>query len=140
MKSFLQLLSRVGMLNLMISLFMMPLYIPINSSNSKNKVQRKIPNVKRMRSYPAVLIGRIGVSTAFQNKGYDIGKQTINYIKRWFIHPDNKTGCRFVVVVLIMPQNLSVFTKRMISSIFMLQSMKKKQLLIFLNQKSCIRE
>lgn len=67
-------------------------------SNSKNKVQRKIPNVKRMRSYPAVLIGRIGVSTAFQNKGYDIGKQTINYIKRWFIHPDNKTGCRFVVV------------------------------------------
>lgn len=66
--------------------------------NSRNKVQRKIPNGKRMRSYPAVLIGRLGVATSYQDKGYNVGKQVMDYIKEWFIHPDNKTGCRFVVV------------------------------------------
>lgn len=68
------------------------------SGSSRNKVQRKILNEKRMRSYPAVLIGRLGVSTFFQNKGYDVGKQVMDYIKEWFLHPNNKTGCRFVVV------------------------------------------
>ncbi len=64
---------------------------------SRNKIQRKIPNSKRTRSYPAVLI-RLGVASEFQGTDYGIGSQVIDYIASWFIHPENKTGCRFMVV------------------------------------------
>ncbi len=67
-------------------------------NSSRNKIQRKIPNSKRTRSYPAVLIGRLGVAKDFQGSGYSIGSQIIEYIASWFVHPDNKTGCRFIVV------------------------------------------
>ncbi len=67
-------------------------------NSSRNKIQRKIPNSKRTRSYPAVLIGRLGVSMDFQGKHLEIGSQVIDYVTSWFIHPDNKTGCRFIVV------------------------------------------
>ena len=66
------------------------------SSSTKNRLQRKIPNQKRMRSYPAVLIGRIGVNIKYQHLG--IGKQLMDFIKMWFIDEENKTGCRFIVV------------------------------------------
>lgn len=62
----------------------------------KNKINRPIPNPKRMRSYPAVLIGRLGVNKEFQRKG--IGKELMDFIKSWFIDAGNKTGCRFLVV------------------------------------------
>ena len=65
---------------------------------SRNRIQRNIPNSKRTRSYPAVLIGRLGVALDFQGKGNGIGSQTIDYIASWFLMPDNKTGCRFIVV------------------------------------------
>lgn len=66
------------------------------SNSLRNKVQRKIPNSKRTRSYPAVLIARLGVS--IDMKGLQIGAQVIDYIKSWFSRSDNKSGCRFVVV------------------------------------------
>ncbi len=62
----------------------------------KNRLQRRIPNTKRMRSYPAVLIGRLGIDLKYQ--GLHLGDQLLLFIKRWFIHPDNKTGCRYIVV------------------------------------------
>ena len=49
-----------------------------------------------MRSYPAVLIGRLGVSIRYKQKG--IGKELMDFIKSWFIDSNNKTGCRFIVV------------------------------------------
>jgi predicted N-acetyltransferase YhbS len=49
-----------------------------------------------MKKYPAVLIGRLGVSTDFKRKG--IGIDLMNLIKYWFINPNNKTGCRYIVV------------------------------------------
>lgn len=49
-----------------------------------------------MRHYPAVLIGRLGVDRGFGKK--NIGSDLMDFIKAWFIDPDNKTGCRFVVV------------------------------------------
>lgn len=62
----------------------------------RNRIQRKIPNSKRTRSYPAVLIGRMGVST--NRKNCDIGSQMLDYIKYWFANESNKSGCRYVVV------------------------------------------
>lgn len=66
--------------------------------NSTNRVQRKIPGLKHLRTYPAVLIGRLGVNESYQGKGFKIGQQVLNYIKLWFLDEDNKTGCRFLVV------------------------------------------
>lgn len=49
------------------------------SNAVRNKLQRKIPNAKRTRSYPAVLIGRIGVASDM--RGNNIGSQIVEYIK-----------------------------------------------------------
>lgn len=63
-----------------------------------NRIERKIPGRKHLHTYPAVLIGRLGVNQQYQGKHYFIGQQIINYIKIWFTEDDNKTGCRFLVV------------------------------------------
>lgn len=65
-------------------------------NSRRKKVLKEIPREKRMRSYPAVLIGRLGVDIKFKQKG--IGKELMNFIKSWFIDSNNKTGCRFIVV------------------------------------------
>lgn len=65
--------------------------------SARNRVQRSITNVKRGINYPAVLIGRLGVSSNFRGKGLNVGSQILDFIKDWF-RADNKTGCRFIVV------------------------------------------
>lgn len=62
----------------------------------KNRIQRTIPNVKRMRRYPAILIGRIGVSSQYRRMG--VGSQVLTYIKKWFLHPMSKCACRYLIV------------------------------------------
>ena len=52
-------------------------------------------NEKRIRSYPAVKICRLGINEDFHNKG--IGSILLNFIKSYFIE-NNKTGCRFITV------------------------------------------
>lgn len=68
------------------------------ANSAKNRLQRSISNAKRGINYPAVLIGRLGVSSEYQGKGFSIGSQIIDFIKSWFRSLDNKTGCRFIVV------------------------------------------
>jgi GNAT superfamily N-acetyltransferase len=65
-------------------------------NSRKKKIEADIPHVKSLKDYPAVLIGRLGVSKDFRSK--HIGSDVLEYIKFWFIQPDNKTGCRFVIV------------------------------------------
>ena len=65
-------------------------------NSRKKKGNKTIPREKQFRSYPAVLIGRLGVSQKFKKIG--LGRELMNFIKSWFIDPENKTGCRFVVV------------------------------------------
>jgi GNAT superfamily N-acetyltransferase len=62
----------------------------------KNKVIELIPRAKQFKSYPAVLIGRLGVNKEFKGKG--VGLELMDFIKAWFIDGQNKTGCRFIVV------------------------------------------
>ena len=38
----------------------------------------------------------LGVNEEFQ--GLHIGSQLLDFVKAWFCHKDNKTGCRFIVV------------------------------------------
>ena len=79
---------------------------------SRNRIQRKIPNSKRTRSYPAVLIGRLGVAKDFQSTHDGIGSQAIDYIISWFLLPDNKTGCRFIVVDAYNKENVLHFYEK----------------------------
>lgn len=60
-----------------------------------NRFSRRFKNSKRLKSYPAVKIGRFGVSQAM--KGMNIGSVLLTFIKRYFT-ADNKTGCRFITV------------------------------------------
>ena len=80
------------------------------SKSIRNKLHRKIPNSKRTRSYPAVLIGRIGVANNL--RGYHVGSQIVEYIKFWFTRNDNKSGCRFVVVDAYNKQNVLSFYEK----------------------------
>lgn len=67
----------------------------------KKKITKDIPRQKQMKTYPAVLIGRLGVNKNFRNVEGEVertGKQLMDFIKSWFIDSSNKTGCRFIVV------------------------------------------
>ena len=62
----------------------------------KKKVERNIPREKLYSSYPAVMIGRLGISLDFQSR--HLGSDVLSFIKAWFVDPLNKTGCRFLLV------------------------------------------
>lgn len=76
--------------------------VRILPNSRKKKINNQIPREKQSSRYPAVLIGRLGVSKQFQGKseGYPqkIADELMDFIKAWFIHKDNKTGCRCIVV------------------------------------------
>ena len=57
--------------------------------------KRGFPNEKRLKSYPAVKLCRLGVDETA--KGQQIGTTVLDYIKGMFVI-ENKTGCRFLTV------------------------------------------
>ncbi len=70
--------------------------VDVIPNNRGRRLSQDIPREKRMRRYPGVLIGRLGINTEFRNKG--IGTELLDFIKSWFIDEENKTGCRFLIV------------------------------------------
>lgn len=65
-------------------------------NSRKKKLEHDIPYKKSCRNYPAVLIGRLGVGLDFQS--LHLGSEILDFIKYWFVEPNNKTGCRFLLV------------------------------------------
>ena len=66
-----------------------------DSKTKYNRFSRRFNNRKRLKSYPAAKIGRLGVSDSL--KGMSIGSKLLRFIKLYFT-TDNKTGCRFITV------------------------------------------
>ncbi len=62
----------------------------------RKKIESDIPHVKALKDYPAVLLGRLAVSDDFRHK--HVGSDVLEFIKYWFVDPNNKTGCRFITV------------------------------------------
>ena len=62
----------------------------------KKRFLKEIPKDKRIRRYPAVLIGRLGVDLQFSNQG--IGTELMQILKFWFVEPDNKAAVRYLAV------------------------------------------
>lgn len=57
--------------------------------------KKRFINEKRLKSYPAVKICRLGI--ALSAKGQSLGTFILDFIKSYFL-TDNKTGCRFLTV------------------------------------------
>ncbi len=66
-----------------------------DSKTKYNRFSRRFNNRKRLKSYPAAKIGRLGVDVSV--KGLGLGHRILNFIKFYFT-ADNKTGCRFITV------------------------------------------
>ena len=73
----------------------------ISISDFENKTdfnrfrKHKFTNQKRLRSYPAIKIGRLAIAKSAQRQ--TIGTYLLEFIEDFFI-VDNKSGCRFVTV------------------------------------------
>jgi GNAT superfamily N-acetyltransferase len=81
-------------------------------NNPKRHLNKNIAYNKQGRTYPAVLIGRIAVSSEFQGRDYRIGTQIMDVIKDWFVAYDNKTGCRYVLVDAVNAPNTLAYYER----------------------------
>lgn len=96
-------------------------------NSRKKKVNELIPRAKHFKSYPAVLIGRLGVNQEFKGKG--IGPELMDFIKAWFIDGENKTGCRFIVVDSYNePRPLSFYAKCDFKTLFSTEAQEKEYL------------
>jgi GNAT superfamily N-acetyltransferase len=73
--------------------------ISIIDTDSKNQWRKlfrdNMPQGKRFSSYPAMKIGRLGVSNDFKGQGW--GTIILDYLKELFIS-NNRTGCRYITV------------------------------------------
>lgn len=73
--------------------------ISVTDFESKNEYNRfrkhKFVNDKRLRSYPAIKIGRLAIDKSAQKQS--IGTYLLEFIADYFL-VDNKSGCRFVTV------------------------------------------
>lgn len=73
----------------------------ISISDFENKTEfnrfrkRRFVNEKRLKSYPAAKICRLGIDTIA--RGQSLGTFILDFIKSYFVI-DNKTGCRFLTV------------------------------------------
>jgi len=65
-------------------------------NNRRKKLTENIPHEKSLCSYPATLIGRLGVSKDFGGKG--IGTVIMDFLKLWLLERENRTACRFLTV------------------------------------------
>ncbi|MDR1880375.1 MAG: GNAT family N-acetyltransferase [Tannerellaceae bacterium] len=65
-------------------------------NNRKKKLVENIPYEKRLSSYPAMLIGRLGVNRDYGNRG--IGSELIRFIRTVALAGDNWSACRYLTV------------------------------------------
>jgi len=62
----------------------------------KKQLIKPIPREKHLSSYPAALVGRLGVSADFNCKG--IGTELLRIIRAWAKDSNNRFACRFLTV------------------------------------------
>ncbi|SEO60539.1 GNAT family N-acetyltransferase [Mucilaginibacter sp. OK283] len=100
----------------------------------RKKVTKLVPREKALRNYPAVLIGRLGVNVNY--KGTTVSRELMQFIKSWFIDPENKTGCRYIVVDSYNePIPLHYYTKNGFETIFSTEDQEKEYLKIAQDQR-----
>ncbi len=66
----------------------------LGDNTSRNRLNRRLPNPKRFRSYPAAKLARLGVSNSYKGGGF--GTLIIDFLKK--LLTDSPTACRFLTV------------------------------------------
>jgi GNAT superfamily N-acetyltransferase len=93
-------------------------------NNRRKKVKENIPSEKPMKSYPAYLIGRLGVASEFGGLG--VGTQMLNFIK-FFCFDNFRYNCRFLVVdVYNKPEVLNFYRKNNFLTVFSTENQERE--------------
>jgi GNAT superfamily N-acetyltransferase len=93
-------------------------------NSRKKKVTQFIPHAKGMKSYPATLIGRLGVAKKFEGQG--IGKQLMSFIKSLCLIEDGNR-CRFLLVDAYNNENaISYYSKNEFQFVFSTEEQEKE--------------
>ena len=95
-------------------------------NNRKKKVKELIPREKSLLSYPAFLIGRLGVDISFTSQG--IGSQLLNYIKLYCKNQYSNFGRFLVVDAYNSADILSFYLKNDFSFVFSTEQQEKENL------------
>lgn len=91
----------------------------------KRKVEGAIPREKHYASYPAVMIGRLGVCQAMQDQ--HLGSEVIDFIKAWLVEYTTKTGCRFLLVDSYnRPQNFHFYERNGFKFLFSTEEQERE--------------
>jgi len=102
-------------------------------NSRQKKVKQLVPFEKNLQSYPAFLVGRLGVSKEFNGQG--IGSQLLDYIKGFCLdnYPD---FCRFLVVdAYNSPSVISFYLKSGFAPVFSSEEQERKTYKINPNEK-----
>lgn len=62
----------------------------------QKKIGFEVHHEKGLINYPAILLAQLGVDIKY--KGLHLGPQIIDFVMAWFTSPDNKSGCRHLIV------------------------------------------
>ena len=65
---------------------------------------------KRLKRYPAILIGRLGVSTEYIGRG--VGSQVLDVVKQWYGSSTISAACRFLMVDAINNESVIAFYQK----------------------------
>lgn len=74
--------------------------IPDSDKSTWRRIKKTFPHSKHRSDYPAVKIGRLGVSLQYQH--LKLGSNILDFIKELFIS-NNRTGCSFITVDALQP-------------------------------------
>lgn len=84
-------------------------YEDVAGSRFKRVFLKRLPERKRLHSYPAVKVGRLGVNLKYKRQG--LGSDVLTFVKHFFTN-GNKTGCRFITVDAYNCGNVITFYQR----------------------------
>jgi hypothetical protein len=78
-------------------------------NNEKNKFNRRLPNNKRINHYPAIKIGRLGVTLSLQKSGF--AYSLMDFIKGFSVKNLN-SACRLLILDAVNePKQISYYQK-----------------------------
>lgn len=91
----------------------------------RKRIQADIPHVKTLKDYPAVLVGRLGVSVKYQSQ--HVGSDVLTNIKYWFLDEDSRTGCRFMIVdAYNTPETIDFYARNGFKAVFSSDAQEKE--------------
>ena len=93
-------------------------------NNRRKKVKEYIPREKTLKSYPGILIGRLGVSQKFSRQG--VGSQLLNAIKHFCLLQFSDFVRFLLVDAYNEPDIINYYQKNYFTTVFSTEEQEKK--------------